>query len=170
MGGLKAFMPITWVVMWVATLAIAGIWPFAGFFSKDEIIWQIGAMGHAENAQYGSWYSLFWIMALAAALMTAFYMTRLMVMTFHGTNRTGKEEGRHLHEAPAVMWVPLTVLAVLSVFGDRPTWRRRLADNLLLIRAHWLRMPPLMLARHLLTQVWRRGGFKTKEAAARSPR
>lgn len=117
MGGLKKFMPITWIVMWVATLAISGIWPFAGFFSKDEIIWQIGAMGHAENAQYGAWYTLFWIMALAAAIMTAFYMTRLMVMTFHGTNRTGKEESRHLHEAPAVMWVPLAILAVLSAFG-----------------------------------------------------
>jgi NADH-quinone oxidoreductase subunit L len=56
-------------------------------------------------------------MALAAAMLTAIYMTRLMVMTFHGENRTGKEEARHLHEAPWVMWAPLTVLAFLSVFG-----------------------------------------------------
>jgi NADH-quinone oxidoreductase subunit L len=58
-----------------------------------------------------------WVFALAAAMLTAFYMTRMMVMTFHGTNRTGPEEEKHLHEAPAVMWVPLAVLAMLSVFG-----------------------------------------------------
>ena len=114
MGGLKKFMPITWVTMWIATLAIAGIWPFAGFFSKDEIIWMAGARAAGT---YGGWYTLIWIMALAAAMITAIYMTRLMVMTFHGTNRTGQEEARHLHESPWVMWVPLAVLAALSIFG-----------------------------------------------------
>jgi NADH-quinone oxidoreductase subunit L len=117
MGGLKKFMPITWVVMWVATLAISGVWPFAGFFSKDEIIWQAGAFGGAEHAPYPTLYTVYWIVALAAALLTAFYMTRLMVMTFHGTNRTGAEEAKHLHETPAVMWIPLAVLAFLSLFG-----------------------------------------------------
>ena len=117
MGGLKAHMPITWITMWIATLAIAGIWPFAGFFSKDEIIWQTAAFGGAENAPYPLLYSLIWAVALAAAMLTAFYMTRMMVMTFHGANRTGVEEGKHLHEAPAVMWIPLSVLAFLSVFG-----------------------------------------------------
>jgi NADH-quinone oxidoreductase subunit L len=117
MGGLKAHMPITWVTMWIATLAIAGIWPFAGFFSKDEIIWQVGAFGGAANAPYPRLYSVYWLVALAAALLTAFYMTRMMVMTFHGTNRTGEEEAKHLHEAPTVMWIPLAVLAVLATFG-----------------------------------------------------
>jgi NADH-quinone oxidoreductase subunit L len=117
MGGLKAHMPITWVTMWIATLAIAGIWPFAGFFSKDEIIWQTAAFGGAATAPYPLLYGLFWAVALVAAMLTAFYMTRMMVMTFHGTNRTGAEEAKHLHEAPAVMWVPLAVLAVLSVVG-----------------------------------------------------
>jgi len=117
MGGLKKHMPITWIVMWIATLAISGVWPFAGFFSKDEIIWQAGAFGGAEHAPYPALYSIYWIIALAAAMLTAFYMTRLMVMTFHGTNRTGAEEERHLHEAPAVMWIPLAVLAALSLFG-----------------------------------------------------
>ncbi|MDX1492613.1 MAG: NADH-quinone oxidoreductase subunit L, partial [Longimicrobiales bacterium] len=117
MGGLKAFMPITWVTMWIATLAIAGIWPFAGFFSKDEIIWYTAAFGGAENAPYPALYTVYWIIALAAAMLTAFYMTRMMVMTFHGENRTGAEESKALHEAPAVMWVPLAALAVLSVFG-----------------------------------------------------
>jgi NADH-quinone oxidoreductase subunit L len=117
MGGLKAFMPITWVTMWIATLAIAGIWPFAGFFSKDEIIFQTAAFGGAANAPYPLLYTVYWIVALGAALLTAFYMTRMMILTFHGTNRTGDEEAKHLHEAPAVMWLPLAVLAVLALFG-----------------------------------------------------
>ena len=117
MGGLKAYMPITWITMWLATLAIAGIWPFAGFFSKDEIIWKTGAMAGAENAPYAGLYTVYWILALAAAILTAFYMTRLMVMTFHGENRTGSREAEHLHEAPRTMWIPLVILAALSVFG-----------------------------------------------------
>jgi NADH-quinone oxidoreductase subunit L len=117
MGGLRKHMPITFAVMWAATLAIAGIWPFAGFFSKDEIIWQVAAFGGAENAPYPGLYTLYWVVALAAAMLTAFYMTRLMVMTFHGGNRTGAQEAKHLHEAPAVMWIPLAILAFLSLFG-----------------------------------------------------
>jgi len=117
MGGLKAYMPITWITMWLATLAISGIWPFAGFFSKDEIIWMTGAMAGAENAPYPGLYTVYWILALAAAMLTAFYMARLMVLTFHGENRTGPKEAEHLHEAPKTMWIPLAILAVLSVFG-----------------------------------------------------
>ncbi|MDA0311508.1 MAG: NADH-quinone oxidoreductase subunit L [Gemmatimonadetes bacterium] len=117
MGGLKAHMPITWVTMWIATFAIAGIWPFAGFFSKDEIIWQTAAFGGATHAPYPMLYTVYWVIALAAAMLTAFYMTRMMVMTFHGTNLTGEEESKHLHEAPVVMWAPLAVLATLSVVG-----------------------------------------------------
>ena len=114
MGGLKRLLPITWATMWVATFAIAGVWPFAGFFSKDEIIWQTGA--RAIGA-FEPWFRGFWVMALLTAMLTAFYMTRLMVMTFHGANRTGEEERRHLHEVRPVMWVPLVVLAVMSVIG-----------------------------------------------------
>lgn len=114
MGGLRKYMPITWATMWIATLAIAGVWPFAGFFSKDEIIWQTAA--HAIGP-FAGWYKLFWVMALIAAMMTAFYMTRLMVMTFHGENRTGEAERQHLREVPALMWIPLAVLAVLSIVG-----------------------------------------------------
>ena len=117
MGGLRAYMPITWIAMWLATLAIAGIWPFAGFFSKDEIIWMTGAMAGAENAPYAGLYTVYWVLALATALLTAFYMTRLMVMTFHGGNRTGATEAEHLHEAPKTMWIPLGILGALSVFG-----------------------------------------------------
>ena len=131
MGGLKAYMPITWVTMWLATLAIAGIWPFAGFFSKDEIIWMAGAMAGAENAPYQGLYTVYWILALAAAMLTAFYMTRLMVMTFHGDNRTGPREAEHLHEAPRTMWIPLAILAVLSVFGGWINVTTDLRDSVL---------------------------------------
>lgn len=125
MGGLRRFMPITWITMWVATLAIAGIWPFAGFFSKDEIIWQ--AAVHAVGP-YAGWAKLIWFMALAAAILTAVYMTRLMILTFHGENRSGKEEAKHLHEVPPVMWVPLAVLAVLSVVGGWVNVPHEIAD------------------------------------------
>jgi NADH-quinone oxidoreductase subunit L len=114
MGGLRHYLPKTWIFMWIATLAIAGVWPFAGFFSKDEIIWNAAARAVGP---FEDWFRLFWIMALVAAMLTAFYMTRLMIMTFHGENRTGEQERRHLHEVPAVMWVPLAILAALSVVG-----------------------------------------------------
>jgi NADH-quinone oxidoreductase subunit L len=113
MGGLRRFMPKTWIFMWIATLAIAGVWPFAGFFSKDEIIWYAAAhaVGPFEFAFTAIWVTLF-----TAAMLTAFYMTRLMIMTFHGENRSGPG-GKHIFEAPAVMWIPLGVLALLSVVG-----------------------------------------------------
>ena len=114
MGGLRRFMPVTWATMGIATLAIAGIWPFAGFFSKDEIIWYAGA---AATGEYRGLFTVLWGMSLAAAMLTAFYMTRMMVLTFYGENRTGSAEAGHLHEAPLTMTVPLVVLAALSVFG-----------------------------------------------------
>ena len=114
MGGLRGPMPVTWITMWIATLAIAGIWPFAGFFSKDEIIWYAGA---AAVGPHAAWYTFFWLVALAAAVLTAFYMTRMMVMTFHGANRTGEEEARHLREAPLTMTIPLVLLGILSLAG-----------------------------------------------------
>jgi NADH-quinone oxidoreductase subunit L len=114
MGGLRRYMPITWITMWIGTLAIAGVWPFAGFFSKDEIIWMAAA--HAVGP-FALWFRLVWIVALIAALLTAFYMTRLMIMTFHGETRLGAGERSHMHEVPPVMWVPLVVLAFLSFVG-----------------------------------------------------
>ena len=114
MGGLRKYMKITWITMWIGTLAISGVWPFAGFFSKDEIIWQTAARAVGP---FEGWFRLFWIMCLIAAMLTAFYMTRLMIMTFHGENRTGEKERHHLHESPLVMTIPLIILAILSVFG-----------------------------------------------------
>ncbi|HKC37940.1 MAG TPA: proton-conducting transporter membrane subunit, partial [Gemmatimonadales bacterium] len=112
MGGLSRYMPWTTAVMWIATLAIAGIPPLAGFFSKDEILAAANARGHAEPA-----WLVFWGFGLLAALLTAFYMTRLMLYTFYGPNRTGEKEQAHLHEAPWIMTGPLLVLAVLSAAG-----------------------------------------------------
>jgi NADH-quinone oxidoreductase subunit L len=114
MGGLRKYMPITFWTMWIATLAISGVWPFAGFFSKDEIIWMAAARAVGP---FEVWFRVFWIMAFAAALMTAFYMTRMMIMTFHGRNRTGERERGFLHEVGPVMWIPLVVLAFLSIVG-----------------------------------------------------
>jgi NADH-quinone oxidoreductase subunit L len=112
MGGLSRHMPWTAGLMWIATLAIAGVPPFSGFFSKDEIL----AAAFARGTVQPVWY-LFWGVGLAAALLTAFYMTRLMLYTFHGPNRTGEKEQAHLHEAPWIMTGPLVALGVLSAVG-----------------------------------------------------
>ena len=111
--------------MTAATFAIAGIPPFAGFFSKDEILWK------AWSSPFGSW--IFWTVAVLTALLTSFYMFRLWFMTFFGEFRgadavagehaghahdqqTGPEH-HHVHESPPVMLVPLVILAILSVVG-----------------------------------------------------
>src|SRR5207249_1751719 len=112
MGGLARYMPWTATLMWIATLAIAGIPPLAGFFSKDEILGAAFARGAAQPA----WF-VFWGRGLAAALLTAFYMTRLMLYTFHGPNRTGDREREQLHEAPPLLTGPLVALGVLTVLG-----------------------------------------------------
>jgi NADH-quinone oxidoreductase subunit L len=112
MGGLRAMLPWTSGLMWVATLAIAGIPPLAGFFSKDAILAAVFARATVRPV----WY-LFWGAGLVAGLCTAFYMTRLMLYTFHGPNRTGDAARPHLHEAPWVMTGPLLVLGGLTALG-----------------------------------------------------
>ncbi len=112
MGGLRRAMPWTFGLMWIATLAIAGIPPLSGFFSKDEILALAFARGHDAPL----WY-LFWAAGAVAALLTAFYMTRLMLYTFHGHNRTGSAALPHLHEAPWVMTGPLLALGILTAVG-----------------------------------------------------
>ena len=112
MGGLARSMPWTTTLMWIATLAIAGVPPLSGFFSKDEIL----AAAFARGTTQPVWL-VFWGLGLATALLTAFYMTRLMLYTFHGPNRTGEEERPHLSEAPWIMTAPLLVLGLLSLAG-----------------------------------------------------
>ena len=108
MGGLKSYLPTTYWTYVIATLAIAGA-PFtAGFFSKDLILWQ------AYSSPQGS--LGLWFIAWATAGMTAFYMFRQLFMVFHGNCRAGEHVKAHIHESPAVMTVPLIVLAVGSIF------------------------------------------------------
>ncbi len=112
MGGMRRYLPWTFALMGIATLAISGFPGFSGFFSKDEILAGAFARGAVQPIFY-----LFYGMGLVAALLTAFYMARLMTMTFFGTNRTGEAERTHLHEAPWIMTGPLLVLGVLSLIG-----------------------------------------------------
>ncbi len=105
MGGLARAMPVTAATMGIATLAISGVPPFAGFWSKDEIL----ATVFAE----GGWILILWAMGILTALLTAFYMTRQFAMVFLGKPRW--DDGVHPHESPRVMTVPLLILAVLSL-------------------------------------------------------
>jgi len=106
MGGLKSKLPITFITMLVGTLAISGIPPFSGFFSKDEIL------SHAF-AQSPTLY----ILGVIGAMLTAFYMFRMLYLTFYGKFRGTHEQEHHLHESPSTMTIPLIVLAVLSAIG-----------------------------------------------------
>lgn len=105
MGGLRKYMPHTYLTFLIAALAISGIPPLSGFFSKDEILWYSYANGNI----------IYWILGAGTAMMTAFYMFRLCILTFEGKPRFGHD--KHPHESPKIMTIPLIVLAVLSVIG-----------------------------------------------------
>jgi len=109
MGGLKKHLPKTYITMLMATLAISGVPLFSGFFSKDEILY------NAFTSEYGS--PILWAIGVGAAVLTAFYMFRLLFMTFFGKSRMDKEVEKHVHESPNVMTVPLIILAILAVIG-----------------------------------------------------
>ncbi|MBL7765551.1 MAG: NADH-quinone oxidoreductase subunit L [Chitinophagaceae bacterium] len=109
MGGLKSHMKITYITFFIGCIAIAGIPPLSGFFSKDEIMMHVFTGG-----AYGK---IFWTLGMLAALMTAYYMFRLLFVTFWGQFRGTEDQRHHLHESPALMTVPLVVLAILSVVG-----------------------------------------------------
>ncbi len=106
MGGLKKYLPITYATMLIGTIAISGIPPLSGFFSKDEIL------AHAFVAS-----PIFWALGFIGALCTAFYMFRLLYLTFFGKFRGTENQKHHLHESPSSMTIPLIVLAILSVLG-----------------------------------------------------
>jgi NADH-quinone oxidoreductase subunit L len=138
MGGLRRYMPITFATMLTGWLAISGIPIFAGFFSKDEILWKTWSAG-TFSLPSPMWAKLLWAIAALTALLTAIYMTRMMVMTFWGTERFRESHADHHaagydaaipddahhadhgvhepHESPWLMTVPLIVLAVLSTLG-----------------------------------------------------
>jgi NADH-quinone oxidoreductase subunit L len=117
MGGLRRYMPITYWTFVLATLAIAGIPIFAGFVSKDEILARVFAAGYGDLNSFGRIYNALWIVAVAGAFLTAYYMFRAVYMTFHGSFRGGDEAQHHLHESPWTMTLPLIVLGFLSVIG-----------------------------------------------------
>lgn len=106
MGGLKKHLPVTYVTMLIGTIAIAGIPPLSGFFSKDEIL--AHAFAHSK---------VLWVLGFAGALFTAFYMFRMLFLTFFGRFRGTSEQASHLHESPITMTIPLIVLAVLAALG-----------------------------------------------------
>ncbi len=106
MGGLKKHLPVTYLTMLIGTIAIAGIPPLSGFFSKDEIL----AHAFADN-------KLLWVLGFIGALFTAFYMFRMLYLTFFGKFRGTEAQASHLHESPATMTIPLIILAVLAAVG-----------------------------------------------------
>ena len=150
MGGLRRYLPITWVLMWIATLAISGIPPFSGFFSKDEILGAVFARAQGSTLASATWLGIpggtllyvIYAIGLAAALLTAIYMTRMMLYTFHGPIRTGAEEEKYLHEAPWVMTGPLVVLGILTAVGGWLNLPEVITDLVPIgpgeILSHWL--------------------------------
>ncbi len=109
MGGLSSKMPITTTTFVIASLAIMGVPGFAGFFSKDDILY------HAYISPYGG--TFVWLLGVVAAVLTAFYMTRLVILTFYGNPRMDHHTAEHVHESPKTMTIPLIILAILSAIG-----------------------------------------------------
>ena len=106
MGGLSGKIKITFITMLIGTIAISGLPPFSGFFSKDEIL--------AHTYEHSK---LLWLLGMFASMLTAFYMFRLLFLTFFGKFRGTHEQANHLHESPSSMTIPLIILAILSVVG-----------------------------------------------------
>jgi NADH-quinone oxidoreductase subunit L len=108
MGGIRHLVPYTYILMWIGSLSLAGIWPFAGYYSKDTILEASYAAGTGVG-MYAYWLGVF------VAFITAFYSWRLLFMTFHGKSRADHEVLHHAHESPPVMLWPLVVLAIGAV-------------------------------------------------------
>ena len=125
MGGLKSKMPITFITFMLGTIAIAGIPPFAGFFSKDEIL---ASLYHHDPIMWG--------LAILGSALTSFYMFRVFILTFYGEFRGTEKQAHHLHESPINMTLPLIILAVFSVGGGLINLPHFAGGNEFL--AHWL--------------------------------
>ena len=108
MGGLKKYMPVTYWTMLFASLSIAGVPGFAGFFSKDEILW----LAYSGSSPVGKFV---WVIGTVVAFLTAFYSFRLIFLTFHGKFRGTHEQEHHLHESPKAMTIPLVILCIGAV-------------------------------------------------------
>jgi NADH-quinone oxidoreductase subunit L len=133
MGGLNKYLPITYLTFLIGVVAISGIPPFAGFFSKDEIL----AAAFAHN-------KFIWIVAVFASMLTVFYMFRLLFLTFLGTSRASADTMSHVHESPQSITLPLIVLAVLSAIGGFMGIPEALGGS------HWLEsfLSPVFAASH----------------------
>jgi len=130
MGGLKRWMPITYWTFLLSTLAISGIPFFSGFVSKDEILWEAFANHH----------HFLWFLGLCGAGMTAFYMFRMVYMTFDGECRADHHTQEHLHESPSAMTVPLVILAALATVAGVLNWPVALEVPFIPVTSflHWL--------------------------------
>ena len=127
-SGLRRIMPITHLTFLIGCLALAGVPPFSGFFSKDAVLLAVDAQGHGPM---GAFYQALFYTALAAAALTAFYTFRAFFLTFYGPTKTPEEAGGHAHESPAVMTVPLVLLALGAAgVGGYCEWTHRLNDYL----------------------------------------
>src|SRR6202171_394601 len=122
MGDLRKRIPTTYWTMFIATLAITGIPPFAGFFSKDEILWQTWTSEHGA-------YRILWFVGYATALMTAFYMFRLIFLTFSGRPRMSHDVEHHIHESPMSMTAPLVALALCAIVAGWLGWPHSLGGS-----------------------------------------
>src|SRR5271155_678917 len=122
MGDLQRRIPTTYKTMLIATLAIAGIFPFAGFFSKDEILWQTWT-------KEADAYRILWFIGYGTALMTAFYMFRLMYLLFYSPSRMSHEIEHLVHESPKSMTVPLVILAICSIGAGWLSWPHSLGGS-----------------------------------------
>jgi len=150
MGGIWRQVKVTWVLMWIGLLALAGIWPFAGYWSKD-IILEAAYAAHTGVGGYAFW------MGIAAAFLTAFYSWRLLFMTFHGKPRADEKVMAHVHESPKVMILPLLVLAAGAVLAGYVGYESFVGHNagqfwgesLLVLDSH----PALENAHHMPTWV-----------------
>src|ERR1700690_1411580 len=127
MGDLRGRIPTTYKTIVVGMLAIAGIPGFAGFFSKDEILWQAWA-------SEGGAYRILWFIGYGTALMTAFYMFRLMYLTFYSPSRMSHEAEHHVHESPKSMTMPLVILAICSIGAGWLSWPHSLGGSAYLER------------------------------------
>ena len=155
MGGIWHMMPITYIYMWIGSLALAGLPFFAGYYSKDLIL-EAAYAGGAGPARFAFW------LGIAGAFMTAFYSWRLLFMTFHGKPRASKEVMSHVHESPAIMLKPLLLLAFGAIFAgalgvhlfglvspDGAFWQTSIAANNAIEEAHfvpgWVGVLPVLV-------------------------
>ncbi len=163
MGGIWRKMPVTYVYMWIGSLALAGIPWFAGYYSKDMILEAAYAAGGVGRFAYA--------LGIAAAFMTAFYSWRLLFMTFHGKPRASEDVMHHVHESPGIMLKPLILLALGAVFSgmigyhllglvapEGAYWQNTIASHTILEAAHfvpgWVGALPLLVALSGIALAW----------------